>query len=192
MSSSFLPQFVPSLISGEIKLLYFLSIPAVLLIILLFGIISLIRIVLAKHRDNRPSRASIVGVSLLLNFIILTPLIIAVHQYIPRALPTGSDTKPFDSVVWKSESSTDWNDGISKREQMLKEVVEKILPGKSRQEIESALGPSLQTSYFSDSDKDLIYYLGPERDGLFSIDSEWLLIWMGEDGNFKKYIIVND
>lgn len=75
---------------------------------------------------------------------------------------------------------------------MLKEVIEKILPGKSRQEIESALGPSIEISYFRELDKDLIYYLGPERDGLFNIDSEWLLIWMDEDGNFRRYMIVND
>lgn len=75
---------------------------------------------------------------------------------------------------------------------MLKEVIEKILPGKSRQDIENALGPSLETPYFSSLDKDLIYYLGPERDGLFNIDSEWLLIWIDEEGNFKRYMIAND
>ena len=75
---------------------------------------------------------------------------------------------------------------------MLKDVIEKILPGKSRQEIESALGPSLETHYFSSLDKDLIYYLGPERDGFFTIDSEWLLIWVDEDGKFKRYRIAND
>ncbi|WP_342349061.1 hypothetical protein [uncultured Nitrospira sp.] len=163
-----------------------------MLIILLFGFISLIRLVIAKGRNNLPSKFSIVGVSLLLSFIILTPLIFAVHRYIPRALPTGSDTKIFDSAIWKSESSTDWNGGITVREKMLKEVIEKILPGKSRQDIENALGPSLETPYFSSLDKDLIYYLGPERDGLFNIDSEWLLIWIDEEGNFKRYMIAND
>jgi len=192
LSSSFLPRFAPSFFSREIKFLYFLSIPVILLIIVLFGLISLIRLVIAKGRDNPPSKVSIVGVSLFLSFIILTPLTFAVHRYIPRALPAGSDMKSFDSAIWQSESSTDWNEGISVREQMLKDVVERILPGKSRQEIESALGPSLETNYFSSLDKDLIYYLGPERDGLFNIDSEWLLIWIDEDGKFKRYMIAND
>ena len=78
------------------------------------------------------------------------------------------------------------------REQMLKHVVEKVLPGKNRQEIENILGPSLETDYFIGVDKDLIYYLGPERDGFFNIDSEWILIWLDENGKFKRYMIAND
>ena len=100
--------------------------------------------------------------------------------------------KSFDSDIWKSESSTDWNKGISLREQMLKDVVENVLPGKTKQEIENALGPSLETDYFKSVDKDLIYCLGPERDGFFNIDSEWLLIWLDKDGKFERYMIVND
>jgi hypothetical protein len=100
--------------------------------------------------------------------------------------------KSFDSDIWKSKSSTDWNKGISLREQMLKDVVENVLPGKTKQEIVSALGPSLKTNYFSSLDKDLIYCLGPERDGFFNIDSEWLLIWLDKDGKFERYMIVND
>lgn len=191
-SSSFLPRFAPSLFSREIKFLYFLSIPVILLVTVLFGLISLIRLVTAKRKDNPPSKVSIVGVYLLLSFIILTPITFAVHRYIPRALPAGSDLKSFDSTIWKSESSTDWHEGISVREQMLKDVVERILPGKNRPEIESALGLSLETHYFSSLDKDLIYYLGPERDGLFNIDSEWLLIWLDENGKFMRYMIAND
>jgi hypothetical protein len=170
----------------EIKFLYFLSFPAVLLIITFFGLISLIRFVIAMRRDNPPSKVSTAGVSLLLSFIILSPLALAAHRYIPRALPTGSDLKSFDPVIWKSESSTDWNEGISVREKMLKDVVDKILPGKSKKKIVNALGASIETDYFSFFDKDLIYYLGPERDGLFNIDSEWLLIWIDEDGQFKR------
>jgi len=75
---------------------------------------------------------------------------------------------------------------------MLKDIVENILPGNNKQEIENLLGPSLGTSYFSSLNKDLIYYLGPERDGLFNIDSEWLLIWLDKDGKFERYMIAND
>ena len=107
-SSSFLPRFAPSFFSREIKFIYFLSIPFILLIIVLFGLISLIRFVVAKRRNDPPSKVSIVGVSLLLSNIILTPITFAVHRYIPRALPTGSDLKSFDSAIWKSESSKDW------------------------------------------------------------------------------------
>lgn len=191
-ASTFLPRFAPSYFSQEFKFLFFLSVPVIVLIIILFGLISLTRFVNAKRKNQHPSKISIVGVFLLSSFIILTPLTFLVHRYMPRALPTGSDLMPFDSATWKSEASMDWNDGVSVREQMLKDVVEKILPGKSRQEIESALGPSLETNYFSSLDKDLVYYLGPERDGLFNIDSEWLLIWIDENGKFERYVIAND
>ena len=75
---------------------------------------------------------------------------------------------------------------------MLKDVVENILPGKNKAEIEKLLGQSLKTNYFRSVDKDLIYYLGPQRDSFLNIDSEWLLIWLDEKGVFERYKIAND
>jgi len=60
---------------------------------------------------------------------------------------------------------------------MLVDVVKNILPGRTRAEIEEILGPSLETSYFKSTGRDLIYGLGPQRDSYFSIDSEWLLTY---------------
>ena len=57
---------------------------------------------------------------------------------------------------------------------------------------EKILGKSLETSYFKSIDKDLIYYMGPQRDSYMKIDSEWLLIWLDESGRFKKYRLMND
>jgi hypothetical protein len=54
---------------------------------------------------------------------------------------------------------------------MLEDLVFNVLPGKSRVEIEVLLGPSLETNYFSSVDKDLIYYMGPQRDSFMGIDS---------------------
>ncbi len=107
-------------------------------------------------------------------------------------LPKGSNVRDFNSTIWKSDSSTNWNNGISIREQMLNDVLENVLPGKYKQEIENILGPSLETGYFQSIDKDLIYYLGPERGNYFNIDSEWLLIWLDKDGKFKRFQILND
>jgi hypothetical protein len=42
------------------------------------------------------------------------------------------------------------------------------------------------------SDWDLIYYMGPERSGFIQIDSEWLLVWVGKDGEFARYFVGND
>lgn len=54
------------------------------------------------------------------------------------------------------------------------------------------LGTSLDTPYFQSTGRDLIYVTGPERDSLFSIDSEWLLIWVDENGIYKRHAVVTD
>lgn len=190
---SFLPRLAPSLFSPKIKFLDFMSIPFILLCVTMFGFISLISLSIAKRRGNPPRGNAVAGLILFLSFAVSTPLTVALHRHLPRPLPTGSDMRPFDSATWLSESSTEWNEGISLREQMLKDLVENILPGKDRGEIEELLGPSLETNYFSNLDKDFIYCLGPERDNFFmNIDSEWLLIWLDENGKFVRYKIVND
>lgn len=139
-----------------------------------------------------PTKFSKIGIFLLLGLTILIPAIFMINKYIPSELPSGSDMKPFDSLIWQADSSSNWNNGISLREQMLKDVLENKLPGKNKQEIEKILGPSLETNYFRSVDKDLIYYLGPQRDSVLNLDSEWLLIWLNEDGKFKSYKIAND
>ena len=107
--------------------------------------------------------------------------------------PNGSDLKKFDSAIWQNESSTEPDDNlISEREKMLKDLVENVLPGRTKKEIEKFLGKSLETSYFSSINKDLIYYMGPERDSFMNIDSEWLLIWLDESGKFEKCKLIRD
>lgn len=189
---SFLPAISPSSFGGPIKLLYLFSVLCVLVLIGIYGLISAIRFCIAKARKRPQSTLTVVGVSLLLSFVVVAPTALAVHRYLPRPLPTGSDLKPFNPTAWKDAASTEWAEGISVREKMLKDVVENILPGKTREEVEALLGPSLKTMYFASVNKDLIYYLGPERDGLFNIDSEWLLIWFRKDGKFARYRIAND
>lgn len=191
-ASSFLPTVSPSSFGTPIKFLYLFCALVILVLVGIYGLVCVIRFHAAKAKKKPQVSFTIVGISLLLSFVIVTPATLALHRYLPRPLPTGSDLKPFDPVVWKTSSSTDWTEGISIREKMLKDVVENILPGKSREEIETLLGPSLKTRYFASANKDLIYYLGPERDGLLNIDSEWLLIWLGKDGKFARYRIAND
>ena len=74
---------------------------------------------------------------------------------------------------------------------MLGAVVAK-LPQKSRAQIEQTLGPSLETAYFMSTGRDIIYILGPERDSIFGLDSEWLLIWLDENEVFERYEIARD
>ena len=81
---------------------------------------------------------------------------------------------------------------VSARQTMLTNLVADVLPGKDRGQIENLLGPSLDTPYFKGIDKDLIYYLGPERSSSIQIDSESLLIWLDDRGRFLRYGISVD
>lgn len=107
------------------------------------------------------------------------------------SLPTGSYTRKFDRGSWAASPPYVPGD-ITPRQKMLGDVVENLLPGKSRSEIEALLGRSEVTSYFCETGRDLIYMTGPERDTPFSIDSEWLLIWLDENGRFRRYAIYRD
>jgi hypothetical protein len=74
---------------------------------------------------------------------------------------------------------------------MLADVI-KQLPGKNRTEIENMLGPSLDSSYFKSTGRNLIYVTGPERDSFIGIDSEWLLIWVDENGIYQRHMVTTD
>jgi hypothetical protein len=69
-------------------------------------------------------------------------------------------------------------------------VAKKRLDGLTRRDLESLLGPGDQTNKWKDWD--LVYHLGPERRGLFRIDSEWLVIRFGASDRVAKYRIVGD
>jgi hypothetical protein len=80
---------------------------------------------------------------------------------------------PFDSRVWKASLADDpWQNPIRLR--MVDDLIRHHrLIGLSRSNVLELLGQPPPTGKFSDWD--LVYCLGPER-GLFSIDSEWLVI----------------
>ena len=128
----------------------------------------------------------------------VTLLVLLGCSKVESDLPFGSMDSKFDSSLWldeKSSSPIKHESGmlISERERMLGDLVLNILPNSSGGEIIKLLGPSLETNYFKSVDKDLIYYMGPERDSYFGgVDSEWLLIWLDEKGNFEKYALFKD
>ncbi len=99
-------------------------------------------------------------------------------------------SRPFDSADWQAASSSR-DDTPTVRQRMVGDVVQRLLPGKSRGEIERLLGPSPDTKYFKETGRDLIYVLGPER-SFISIDDEWLLIWLDQAGRFRQAEIVTD
>jgi hypothetical protein len=111
---------------------------------------------------------------------------------LPSQLPSGSYGRQFDREAWLDPESANYIPGdITPRQKMLAEVVKK-LPGLHRSEIENMLGPTLDTAYFQSTGRDLIYITGPERDSLFGMDSEWLLIWLDENGIYERHAVVTD
>jgi hypothetical protein len=111
---------------------------------------------------------------------------------LPSQLPSGSYDRQFDREAWLDPESANYIPGdITPRQKMLAEVVKK-LPGLHRSEIENMLGPTLDTAYFQSTGRDLIYITGPERDSLFGMDSEWLLIWLDENGIYERHAVVTD
>ena len=74
-------------------------------------------------------------------FIILILVVISCSQTdYQTKLPSGSDLIKFDSAIWQKESSMEPDDKmISEREKMLKDLIQRVLPGKNKSEIEHLL-----------------------------------------------------
>jgi hypothetical protein len=109
-----------------------------------------------------------------------------------RGLPTGSFTKQFDQHLWLSGASQNVRGDITERQKMLGEVVRRVVVNGTKDNIVAQLGPSEDSGYFESTGRDLIYYIGRERDSAFSIDSEWLLIWFDSGGRTSRYEIWAD
>lgn len=130
-------------------------------------------------------RVALAGISMLATFL-------ALGAILPNALPSGSYDEPFNRDVWLDPAAKpSIPGGATSRQRMLADVIAQ-LPHKSRSELEAMLGPSMDTPYFKSTGRDLIYVTGPQRDSLFAMDSEWLLIWLDEDGIYQRHAIVTD
>jgi hypothetical protein len=107
------------------------------------------------------------------------------------ALPIVDDyshRQAFDSQLWKASLADESQDPIKLR--MVDDLLRKHpLAGRSRSAVLDLLGKPPRTDKFSDWD--LVYWLGPER-GLFSIDSEWLVIRFGGSNQVIDAKVVSD
>jgi len=186
------PKIDPSFGASQFAYLLAVSAVIVLPILVLLGLWGTVALVFAKlqkkpigPRSKTASAVAFAGLSIFVTFLILS-------NVLPSPLPSGSYSKEFDRAIWLDPASTEYREGdITPRQKMLADVISRF-PGKSRVEIERMLGPSLDTQYFKSTGRDLIYVSGPERDSFFSIDSEWLLIWIDEKGIYKRHAIVTD
>ncbi len=186
-----IPLLLEEFLPGLHKLTYTLFVFIPLFMLFALGTVVSLIIILFRKFKKKKQNPLFLSTCIIFAFMLVSSAIVLLA---PKSeFPTGSNLMEFNPDVWKTEKAQVWpGNGPSTREKMLKDLVKNVLPGKSRTEIETLLGPSLETDYFQSIDKDLIYYMGPERDNYMALDSEWLLIWLDENGIFQRYKIVND
>jgi len=187
------PEWWPGFAGTAVFFLYVLSVPIVALVLLGFLLWGIIRSALSLRRGLPVARAHRALVLVPLAGCFMFGSSIVASRLVRGSLPTGSHLLEFDAQIWQDPESSEFVRGdITPRQKMLGSVVERLEPSLTRGQIEELLGASLDTPYFASLGRDLIYILGPERDSLFGIDSEWLLIWLDENGRFERYAIHND
>lgn len=102
---------------------------------------------------------------------------------------------PFESVAWQAETAIDPgqkdHEYLSVRQRMLRPLG-KQLPNWSLRETQDMLGPvaSSSNAYFVERGANLKYPLGLERGVGF--DSEWLLIYYDETGQYQSHEVLID
>ncbi len=189
MSSA--PAFHTPLIRSPAWWLYMLSVPLVLLALLVGGVAALVARRRAGegaswHAWHGPLLAiSVAGFALFLVSLVLLSIV-------RHGQPLGSYAARFDGEVWRLPSSAEPVHGdLSPRQKMVGDLIDNVLPGRTRDEIVALLGPVAETTYLDGTGRDILYPLGLER-GPIAMDSEWLLIWLDGDGRFDAAAVMND
>jgi hypothetical protein len=93
--------------------------------------------------------------------------------------------RQFDSAAWRNPPAP-----YRTRVEMIDAFLwSYTLRGMHRADVHRLLGRPPSTPYFADWD--YVYWLGNER-GLFSIDSEWLVLRFGRDDRVSEWAVVTD
>jgi hypothetical protein len=169
------------------QLIWLIALPFVLFTLLVLGGWGRLAIHESKTKNVEPNprwiSATQVSAFGLCTFVLSIVLAYGTHHLYNH--------QKFVAEVWKNPESARYVPyDLTLRQRMLDDVLENILPGSTQSEIIALLGEPTDTGYFFQSGRDLIYVLGAER-GL-GVDSEWLLIWFDNSGNFERYEIVVD
>jgi len=167
-----------------VSITYALSLYLFIALIIISNLYSLISWILTKRKNRALNPAIAIGP--IISFTIFIGLLCA--PYMPKFLPSGSHLQPFNSELWIADDSTIIREGITNRQKMLGDVIENILPGKSRNEIIKLLGLSSDDS----SQPTLLFYLGPARGDFFGAEVEWLEVYLDLSENFKKYEVFRE
>lgn len=186
------PEWYPDITSSIVYVGFLFTLPFALLVLALTTVIGVAGLGVAWIR-NQAARA---GYRSLLQLSVLGFAVFGGSYFLAgalaRGLPQGSHVLDFDAGAWKQAGAEPTGVTVTVRQKMLGDVVRNVLPHRSRQEIEALLGPSLDTFYAAESGRDLIYLLGRQRNSIFAIDSEWLLIWLDDSGRFERFQIHTD
>jgi hypothetical protein len=186
-------EWVPSIGSTGPFFLYMLSLPLALLGLLGLGVWGGIGWLSSPNAGSPTRRRHRARLLVSFTGLLVFGSFWGLSATIRGALPTGSHLLPFDRSAWLDPASSEPVKGdITPRQKMLANVVNHVLPGRDRREVENLLGRSLETLYFKSTGRDLIYILGPERDSLMRLDSEWFLIWFDASGRLRRYEIYTD
>ena len=157
---------------------YAFSLLLFIALIAVSNLYSLIALIWAKVKKSKINPLVAMGPAI--SFTIL--LGFALAPLMPRFLPNGSHLKAFDSELWIQENSMESKEGITERQKMLGDLIENILPGKTRNEVIRLLGLSSDDS----NQPALLYYLGPARGDFYGMEVEWLNIYFGPSGLYEK------
>jgi hypothetical protein len=163
----------------DIAAIYASTLFPFLIFVVAINVYSLAALIWAKVK--KMTMHPIVAIGPAISFTILVGFVLA--PYMPSFLPSGSHLQTFDSELWIADDSTVAREGITNRQKMLGDVVENILPGKSRNGIIRLLGLSSDDSHQST----LLFYLGPARGDFFGVEMEWLKVHLDSSGNFEKH-----
>ena len=188
-----IPERWPALAATPGYLVYVLTVPFVVLALLALGLWGALGLLVVRMRGlpRQANHRALLSVSLL--GLLLFGFAYGLSATIKGDLPSGSHLLNFESAGWKTAGSDQSTRGdITIRQKMLGDVVKNVLPGRDRLGLEDLLGPSLDTPYFAGTGRDMIYRLGMERDSMFGVDSEWLLIWLDDAGRFERFEIRTD
>jgi hypothetical protein len=185
------PAWHPSLLRSGMYLIYLVSLPFTLLSLLVAGVWGGVgwwrrRGEPAWHAWHRS--LLIIGVA---GFGLFFAAQIAI-RLVDHGLPIGSHTARFDAEVWRAQDPfAKGGSDLTARQKMVGDLVDRVLPGLTRNEIEALLGPSPQTDYLVTTGRDLMYPLGGSRI-FIPIDDEWLLIWLDTDGRCALAAVVTE
>jgi hypothetical protein len=192
-STMLAPHFFPGVAMSFFYSFYLLAVFITIILLLITSLLSTTGLVMVRNSEG--SLRSLCWRVLKIGAIgsLIFFLYFASDQVLCDGLPAGSRLRKFESSVWQDSRSTQYiSDDYTPRQKMLRDVVRNVLPSRTRTEIEKQLGPGKPNGFFQERSYDMIYQTGPQRDSLFAIDSEWLLIWLNNEGRFQRSEITTD